>query len=272
MDLSPMHAWWSHPKLNPRFEPSVPTEAMQHGTILHALILGSAVTWRIIPFDDYRTNAAKVAKKDAIDAGFIPIIDRKADEIRDIADKIGKAIPGIAASALRHADTAHEATVIAECRGVICRARVDVLPPEQFGCLIDLKFISVPIEPEAWNRTLVRDYLFQAALYPRLVQAARGDKTPPEMRFLVCETEPPYGVSLHALAPDLLNMADQRLDQALRVWAMCRETGRWPGYSTAIHYHEAPPWELAQQVRREARESAGDQFARLHAATGGPPR
>ncbi|MCW3062423.1 MAG: hypothetical protein JWQ02_4244 [Capsulimonas sp.] len=253
---SPLHAWYKHPRLNPAWQDSPGTEAMNAGTILHSMICGTPAPYVIGAYDDYRKNEAKDWRDDVIAQGLIPMLAHKLEPIRAVASAIRERIadmPDIAA-AIEMADK--EATLIAEERGVLCRCRYDILPPREFGFAVDLKFTGLSAEPEAWGRKLVNDHLFQAALYPRLAKTLRGDR--PEFRFLVCETEPPYGVSLHAMDLELADLADRRLDAALSRWGACLRANAWPGYEPMTHYQAAPPWELARQEEAEFRATIGE--------------
>lgn len=78
----------------------------------------------------------------------------------------------------------------------------------------------------------------------------------PEFRWVVCEMEPPYAVSVVSLAPDALALADAKVDHALNVWFRCLETDEWPGYPRAVCYAEAPGWMEADWLEKEAREAA----------------
>lgn len=265
------HARWDHPRLNPEFVRDDPTDDQINGTILHSLILRTPPQHKILDFDAYRSKEAKAAKEAARAEGFIPILRHKFDPLPLLATRFAHRIEAFPQIAAALSQAQKEVTLVWSERGVLCRSRTDALPPAGLGFMLDLKFTSRSAEPEGWGRTLVNEYLFQAALYPRAVQALRGDK--PEMWFIVCETDAPYGMSIHAMDPQLEDLADRRLDHALGIWRACMLTGKWPGYSTEVHYQEAPPWELARQEMRAIRDSMtpGERYIRLAEAAGGPP-
>lgn len=271
IDRSPMHARHDHPVLNPDLPPRETTDQQDHGTILHSMILGTPPPYRVLAFDAYRSNEAKAARDRTLKEGLIPILEHKLPPLITVAKALRSQIQTM--PEIRKAiDAAQkEVTLVWEERGVLSRCRIDLLPPSLFGFSLDLKFTTRSAEPEGWGRTLVNNYLFQASMYPRAVKALRGDQ--PEFRFLVCETDPPYGVSVHAMDPQLEDLADRKLNRALSVWRQCLSTGQWPGYSTETHYHEPPPWELARWETRVARESIspGERYERLARAAGGPP-
>jgi len=259
---SPLHAKYAHPKLNPDFRESPSTDAQAAGSILHALVLGQPAPYRELGFDSYRTNEAKAARDAAHACGLIPILTHKLAELFPVAEALRTRLHNDHAEiyeALTHEDTIREGTLIWRENGVLCRCRFDALPPKRYGFSCDLKFTGLTAEPEKWSLTLATDYLFQADLYPRAVKAIRGDS--PEFRFLVCETEAPYGVSVHAMGPDLMDLAKTRVDLSLRKWSDCLKTGNWPGYTPMVCYADAPGWLVKQDMDRELRDQMTKEFA-----------
>jgi hypothetical protein len=255
-DASPEHAAYDHPKLNPNFKPAPSTDAQANGSILHAAVLGQPPPYRALEFDNFYSSAAKEAKAAAIKSGFLPILRHKLDELLPVADalraRLIREFPKVYA-ALTDPETIHEATVIASLDGVLCRCRFDVLPPARFGFTADFKFTGRSAEPEEWSRKLREMYLFQGDFYPRCLKATRGDA--PEFRFVVCETDPPYGVSVHALNGDLAQIARRRVTVALRRWSWCLRDGIWPGYPPGIHYAEAPGYMITQDDAAASRDN-----------------
>lgn len=262
---SPAHAKEDHPRLNPAFEADGGSEAAEFGTILHSMILGTPKPYRELEFKDYKTDAARKARDETRGDGLIPILSHKLADLPPVAKslmaRLHEEFPETHA-AITDPETLHEATLIWRERGVLCRCRFDVLPPPRFGFTCDLKFTGRSAEPGEWARRLRDDYLFQGDLYPRAVKALRGDR--PEFRFIVCETDPPYGVSIHAIGPFLTHVARRRVNVALRQWAYCLRTGKWPGYTPLTHYAEAPAWFEKMEEERALRDASA--AASLHGA------
>lgn len=279
---SPEHAWTDHPRLNPAFEPSASTDAQAAGSILHwHMTEAGERPYRPLAFDSYRTDKAKATRDETIARGLIPILEHKLDELLPVADALRRRIerehPELH-TALHDPDTLREATLIWRENGTMARCRHDVLPPRAFRFAADFKFTGRSAEPEGWSKTLRENYLFQADLYPRAVKALRGDAI--EFRFVVCETEPPYGVSVHALGPELIDIAHRRVNVALAQWAACLKANEWPGYASLVHYAEAPPWldihdgNRANRNEYAAKVSTGTiaQLHRIAAEIGSPIR
>lgn len=263
---SPEHAWMTHPRLNMVRKDKSSTEAMNRGTILHALVLNTPHPHRVLHVADYRSAAARDQRDAALAAGLIPVKADDMEELEDVASAIRSrllALPEVwSAMQAAISEGMSEATLIWQERGVLCRCRYDTLPPATYRATYDLKFTGLSAEPDAFGKKVTGDYAFQADLYPRAVRALRGDR--PLFVFLAAETEAPYGVSLHALDPEAADLARQKVDAALAQWAECLRSGEWPSYPPLVHFHGAKPWELTAWDNRQERERV------VHGLTGNP--
>jgi hypothetical protein len=71
---------------------------------------------------------------------------------------------------------------------------------------------------------------------------------------VVQETFPPYALSVISLGPDVLELANAKVQYAIEKWEDCLSRGSWPAYPMRICWAEAPLWELSRWLEREARE------------------
>ena len=222
--------------------PGPAPNAQNRGTILHALVLEMPEPFQVLDVPDYKTAAARELRAETVAAGLIPVKLADMEELEDVASAIRERLRDIpeawAAMQAAIADGMSEATLIWREQGVLCRCRYDTLPPPRFRATYDLKFTGVSAEPEAFGKKVTGDYLLQAGLYPRAVQALRGDR--PLFVFVACEWEPPFAISLHALDPEAQALAADKLDAALATWRGCLQSGVWPSYPPLVHYHGAP--------------------------------
>ena len=261
LDRSPAHAKHAHPRLNPAYEATPATDAMNRGTILHALTLGTEAPFEVLDVEDYRSTVAKALKAETIAAGLIPVKQCEMEELEDVASAMRERLRGIPEvwAGLQDAITSDmaEATLIWQEDGALCRCRFDTLPAKRFGVAYDFKFTGLSAEPGDFGKKVATDLAIQADFYPRAVQAIRGDR--PLFVFVACETEAPYGVSLHALDPEAADLARQKVDEALVTWMRCLASGQWPSYPSLIHYHGPKPWDVnawdeRQGLARQARQ------------------
>ncbi|MBP0492226.1 PD-(D/E)XK nuclease-like domain-containing protein [Pararoseomonas indoligenes] len=246
---SPRHARHAHPRLGGVTRTA--TEAMDAGSILHGLLLGEGGDYVAVDADDWRSKAAKEQRSAIREQGKIPVL---ADEMEALHEAAGIA----EAEMMDRPDLRaffspgrSEAVLTWQDSGVWCRAMVDRLPSEG-GIWFDLKTTATSGAPEDYQRTMIRDHAFQAAFYLRGGRAL--GMRPKEMRFVVVERHPPYGVCVMACAPSLLAMAEAEVERAIRAWGDCLRSDHWPGYLTQTAYVEAPAWMMVAEDERELRE------------------
>jgi len=259
---SPAHARQAHPRLNPA---AVPDEAEHFdiGTAAHAVLLEGEAAVAIVDAKDWRTNAAKDARDAARAAGRVPLLARVWDDV--------KAMVAAARGQLdQHTDGGAkmftvgnpadpgvpERTLIWEDDGVWCRARLDWLRPQKdrlFPWAIDdYKTTSASANPDAWTRTMFSSgFDVQAAWYLRGLRQLSGSDA--VFRFAVQETYPPFALSVIALGPDALVIAEKKCLYALEAWRECQQAGTWPTYAHRTCYASMPPWHEEWWLERELR-------------------
>jgi hypothetical protein len=254
LNHSPLHAWTAHPKLNPDFEPTV-DEKYDIGTAVHGLFLEGQASVAVIPYDDWRTKAAAEARKEARAAGLTPLLAKQWDDVRRMEQAIWEQLDRHTADPPLFQAGLPERTVVWEDQGVLCRARLDWLHND-FAAIDDLKTTTRSANPEQWARmsmfSIGAD--IQAAFYARGVKAATGVE--PTFRLVIAECSSPYAISVVSPGPDVLALAEKKVDWALALWRRCLADNRWPGYEDRVAYAELPPWEESRWLEREMREVA----------------
>jgi hypothetical protein len=240
---SPLHAWLEHPRLGGQRKK--PTKAMDEGTLIHRVLLGTGAPLQIIDVADYRTKLAQEARDAALERGALPV--KKADyeeavlaaaaiNMR-IENEFGIKLNGaseIAIEWIEHATSGAE---------VICRCRLDHVWTDT-GLILDVKRAEVA-HPKTLPRK-VSDYGYevQHAAYTRAL-AALSNSTP-EMVFLFVETDEPYSVVPAKLSATFKTMGERRWQRAIDIWAECVATKKWPGYVREAVTIEPTPWALAE--------------------------
>lgn len=250
---SPLHAWTQHPKLNPNYK-RVEDDKFNLGTAAHALLLEGREAVEVIYEDSYRTNDAKAAKKAAIDAGRIPMLDSQWSEVQAMVAAIREQLPGLDVDPPVLAPGRAEVPLVWQENGVWCRALVDWLHDDR-ATIDDFKSTGASADPALWKKTMYGfDGDIQVAFHSRGVKSLTG--VTPEFRFLVAETKPPFAVSVVALEPEALATAHDRVDKALALWKACLNSGEWPGYDRRVHYVDMPGYAEAAWMEKDAREAA----------------
>ena len=247
---SPAHAKRQHPRLSPDFVPEE-SDAFDLGTAAHAYVLEGGFNLEIIDALDWRTQAARAARDAARAAGKTPVLAHRFVLVQAMAEAAREQLARHAARPIPLTNGQAERTLVWQEEGVWCRARLDWLHDDQ-RTVDDYKTCQ-NANPEAFTRSLFTfAYAVQAAFYLRGLAAVFGaaERT---FRFIAQETYPPYALSVMALAPDALVLAEKQVLMALKLWRECLERGEWPAYEPRIAYADVPAWIEAAWLAKEVR-------------------
>lgn len=245
---SPAHAYLHHPKLGG--EPFKATTEMDRGTLLHALLLRKGRPLAVIPFDDYKSKAARELRDEANAKGQLAVTERLFDSamkaVRVLGPKLaarGYPLQGQSEVTIRWAETTSDGALVK------CRGRLDHVDGHH---MLDLK-ITADANPKRIERSHITSmgYDIQRAGYTRGLERecpefqGRSDFT-----LLFCEPEPPYCVTPIVCGGSLRELGDRKWLRAVNRWHNCLSTNHWPEYVDRPYYAEAKPWDI------EAEESA----------------
>lgn len=245
LNQSPAHAYAHHKLLGNVAKKS--TKALDLGTLIDALLLGPGKKkFRVLDFDNFTTKAAKAAKADAIAADEIPVLREKYEEAEEVCiilrDKMYE--KGISLSGgYRH----HEVAWANPATGVLCRGELDYL---DIPDILDIK-TAASAKPDAFARSVQSyGYDVQAAAYIEAVESVRPDLIGRvTMRFVVCETEPPYAVTPITLDGQFRAMGSAKWFAACTRWKECLASNSWPDYGSATV--SPKPWQLSEALGLE---------------------
>lgn len=246
---SPLHAWQMHPRLGGVRREA--TDATNGGTLHHALLLGAgAEQLAVLDVNDFRTNAAKAVRDEALAAGKTVIKKADFDEAQNAVEKIkermaalGIVLDGTSEEKVEWVEETEEDGFVI-CRGMLDHLIIKFDPVAQ-ATVYDVKTIR-----SADLRTIRRHifdygYEIQEAAYRSAVGAispeARGRI---DFVFLFAEIDPPYAVTPIRLEPRWTAIGEMKWERAVRTWARCLKTKTWPAYVEAITQIDAPPWAL----------------------------
>ena len=246
INRTPAHARIESPRLNPGLVDDSSSRA-DIGSAVHAKILGGQAIG-IVEADNWMTKAAKEAREDIRANGGIALLCKDAESLDAIADAVFAAC---ANAGMPLEQAVHEQTAIWKDGDVWCRARPDALWLDQKICG-DLK-TTKNADPQSWIKTtlLGGGYFIQPSHYLRGIETIR-DESGWQFRFVVCEIEKPFGVSIIGVDGALLDLADQQCTRARAIWAKCLRENKWPSYSNQIAVAELPTWVQYEWENRRA--------------------
>lgn len=251
---SPRHAWQKHPRLNPGFQ-RTEDQRFDVGSAAHRLFLEGEDAIAVVPYDSWRTKAAKELADDARANGQIPLLPEQADQVHAMVDALRRQLRDRDDQPALFADGKPEQTIVWQEGDVTCKARLDYLN-DAHTLISDLKTTKASANPDAWQRTGWSIGIdVQACMYMRAVSSLNPSAiVPPEFRYVTVEAEPPYCMAVFGLAPSAIEIGNRKIDYALTLWADCLRKGSWPSYSQNVAFIEAPGWAQFQWEERLMRE------------------
>lgn len=247
---TPRHAWTAHPRLNPDFAPEE-RDIFDRGSAAHALLLEGDDRMEVIPYDDFRTKAAKELRDAAREAGRFPLLEKNHDAVRQMVKVASEAVRNCAdLSGLTLADGKPEQSAFWTEGGIWLRSRLDWLSNDR-KLLIDYKTTSAKADPLDWQRTLMNGWGDMQPAFNLRANAATGGPEDAQFVWLVQEVYPPYACCFVGCAPAMLALGQSKVGSAIAQWRRCMQSGDWPAYPLRIHWIEPPAWaETSWQERQ----------------------
>jgi exodeoxyribonuclease VIII len=242
MRQSPAHFFGM--QLDPdRPEPGEPSPAMKAGTLFHtALFEADQIEARYIVKPEGMSFSSKEGKawKAALPAGIEAIDADQLSKARTQAKRV-RADPDMAALLSEGVPEA-SAFWVDDHTGELCKCRPDWTSPAGDGViLVDGK--SCPdASPDGFGRTAWNmGYLHTAAWYIDGYEAATGLKVYGYV-FAAVEHDWPHVAKGWMVPDDLLEKARAENRRLLDLYAECKRTSNWPGYSAGISLITLPAW------------------------------
>lgn len=225
-------------------------DVFDFGHVAHRLVLGKGAEYEVLDFDSWRTKDAKNASVEVRAAGKTPILRADYDRALEVAEAI-KRDP--LASSLFTDGQAEVSLFWPDAEtGIVRRARFDWLKDKVDGkrrIIGDLK-TARSAEPFTFGRSAADfGYAISAANYVDGAIACGLDDDPLFI-FAAVEKTPPYVVSTFYATEDVIELGRSLMRSALRTYAECVKSDKWPGYA------ETPmPLELPIYYTRQIEES-----------------
>lgn len=245
VEKSPWHAWRLHPKLGGKIRKS--TDSMDDGQLMHAFLLGQESTLTRLDVDDFRTNAAKTLRSDAIALGKMPVKKADYDAALEHAARIDNALRkqcGIELGRMQRELTAvwsQKTNALGQVPAdVLCRARLDIFDGTT---IYDIKTTTDARKSKLEKSVINFGYHVQAATYIAAVEHVEprlSDRVRFVLLFIENETS---AVVPYPLDSTFLEMGRQRWQECVNAWQACLSSGDWPAYVVGEHDAlECPEW------------------------------
>jgi hypothetical protein len=218
------------------------TDAMDFGTVVHSLVLGTGWPVTVVDADSWRTKAAQDQRRAARAEGGVAILTADHDRAKAAAAKVqehptaGRLFEGGAPEV--------SAFWTDERTGVPLRARFDYLPTATASgrpIAVDLKKTADASRRGFGKSVANYGYHIQSDIYRR-AYAATHDGAEPVFLFVAVEPDEPFQVAVYELDPEAQAIGAELVDQALERFRDCTDAGVWPGLPEDIQTLSLPRW------------------------------
>ena len=232
-----------------REHPHKSTAAMDLGTTVHGMALGTGAEVAVVQADSWRTKAAQNERDEAEGLGMVPMLAKDYAEAKAIADAM-LAHP-TAGALLEGVDPEVSMFAVDPEFGIWLRGRADaVTMAYSMPTVVDVK-TTKDASPAGFAKSVADfGYHRQDPWYRQLWAAILGcDPDEIDFVFAVVETEPPYLVATYRVDAAAVDVGREQNRIAREVYADCTESGIWPGYSEEIEDLELPYYKRRQMER-----------------------
>lgn len=233
---SPARYRWEikHPRIRKHFD---------FGHLVHALLLGRGLDAHVVDAASWVGKAAQAEAEEARAAGKVPVLAKDHERVLAAARAV-RAHP-LAGPMLAHPGDSEVAMFWTdEHTGVACKALADriLVTDDETHWILDPKTTGRSANPRSFARDAATfGYHIQDAFYLDGYEAITGER--PRFLNIVVEADPPHFVSVVELDQEAIDAGRTRYRDALDIYARCRETGVWPGYTeTFAETISLPRW------------------------------
>lgn len=123
-----------------------------------------------------------------------------------------------------------------------CKCRPDFMTcVGGYDVMLELKSTD-DARPDKFQRTAYNFEYFKAGAFYTDVAEWSGVGRPDVYLIVAFERDPPHGIKLYEVPESEMERGRNQYRVALDQLAYCKETGKWPGYSTDIEPLEFPAW------------------------------
>lgn len=223
--------------------PRVEKKEFDFGHIVHGGVLGVGLEVEVLPFPDYKTKAAQVAKAEAYAAGKVPMIERDYAPARAA---IAAVLEHEIAGPLFAGEGVPESSAfgIDPVTGLWLRGRFDWTTPGRV--LVDLK-TTRDGSPRAFSRAAGDlGYDVQDAFYRHVYELATGEPAAGFV-FVTVESAAPHLVDVHQGDDDWRALGAAKMRRAIDRYKKALDTGEWPGRPPIINELTPTPWAMTAE-------------------------
>ncbi|MEV5184203.1 PD-(D/E)XK nuclease-like domain-containing protein [Streptomyces werraensis] len=206
--------------------PQPHNKALELGTAAHKLVLDDGPELVLVDAEKWNTDSIRAEVAAIRAAGDIPLKRHELDQVHAMAAALRQ--HDEAAALLEPGSGVAEQSAFWDDNGIWRRARFDWLRDD--GQIVDYKTARSCRREDLEKAFNEHGYHQQQAWYEDA--GAALDVADPErpMQFVVQEKDPPYLVVVTTCDPMARGIGRHLNEVALNTYAICRDSGEWPGY------------------------------------------
>ncbi|MGW9397264.1 PD-(D/E)XK nuclease-like domain-containing protein [Streptomyces sp. NPDC055642] len=206
--------------------PQPHNKALELGTAAHKLVLDDGPELVLVDADKWNTDSIRAEVAAIRAAGDIPLKRHELEQVRAMAAALRQ--DEEAARLLEPGSGVAEQSAFWDDNGIWRRARFDWLRDD--GQIVDYKTARSCRREDLEKAFYEHGYAQQQEWY--LDAGLAFDLVDPEkpFQFVLQEKEPPYLVVVTTCDPMARGIGRHLNEVALNTYAICRESGEWPGY------------------------------------------
>lgn len=246
-ERTPKHAFFGHPRLNPDYEKKDDSK-FDLGSACHATLLKRGRNIVEVAAQDWRTDKAKSVRDAARAANKIPLLTEQVERVDAMNTAILAQLPDFGLERLFNPDFGQPEVMAVSVDPVGGYTRILIDWLEKDLTIWDLKTTDVALSPETIGRHMSgMGYEWQDATYKRVLETLYPELAGRvKFNFLFVEAKPPHIILPVRLPNDAIAKGKANVEAAMRKWAECKKSGKWPGFSGDIQTAEYPPWSIAE--------------------------
>jgi len=222
----------SHPETKKEYD---------EGNAAHAFALGKdADRLVIIDADNYRKPANGDLRDQAHAEGKTPLLPHQLTKAQDMAAELAnhkQAMESLAGTT--EVSMFHQLD-----NGLWIRGRMDVMAD---AWTTDYKTCADASSYAFTKQSYNLRYYMQSAWYRRMRAWLTGKKPLP-YRIVAQESSAPYLVSVWDIDDQYLAQGEADMDEAINIYRVCVQSGKWPGYPNEIQTLTAPEWAMTDEI------------------------
>jgi hypothetical protein len=243
---------WRHPRLNAAGVEEAKSNAVKRrGDVVHQLALGKGKGFAIgaKSWPTWQSGDAKAFKREAEEAGLVPVLPHAFEEAKAIAAVVVDRIQRVLQGAEYQTEVAFLYQEMTRYGPIWVRGLMDVWCPD-LGIILDPK-ITARIYGEKPARHMIdMGWDRQGALYKRAIGTLLPEMAG-RVRFADLMVRPDAPFVSRLVAPEKAWEATSgwQIEDGFERFARCLYSGEWPGFPDDVEYLPLPTYEAK---RREA--------------------